>query len=98
MPVWKLECFQTEIPEVCLKAWENHYSNYRNDMTSALDNSGNSAAAAAVYEKYRKVNSHLIFILYIYLCPAIDVESHSDKCLSILVSLFELFPDAIWWC
>ncbi|XP_021741422.1 probable RNA-dependent RNA polymerase 3 [Chenopodium quinoa] len=50
--IWKLKCFDVEIPEMHRRFWTDHYSSYRTDMQRVLNESGNTVA---VYQHYRKV-------------------------------------------
>lgn len=55
--VWKLPCFEVEIPEDCLDKWKKCYVQYRKEMTTSLNqgNEGKNEAAEEVIKKYKKV-------------------------------------------
>lgn len=55
--VWKLPCFDVEIPEACLEKWKKYYEQYRQEMTTSL-NQGHefkNEAAEEVIKKYKQV-------------------------------------------
>ena len=60
--IWKLPCFDVEIPTSCLRLWSEKYSNYRCEMTEVLKSAGETKndAANAVIKKYKQV----MIILY----------------------------------
>ncbi|XP_057500335.1 probable RNA-dependent RNA polymerase 5 isoform X2 [Actinidia eriantha] len=55
--IWKLPCFDVEIPASCLLLWSEKYSNYRFEMTEVLKSAGEtkSDAANAVVKKYKQL-------------------------------------------
>jgi len=55
--IWKLPCFDVEVPDACLNKWKEHYEQYRQEMTNALKNGheGKNDAAEEVIKKYKKV-------------------------------------------
>ncbi|KAF5481968.1 hypothetical protein F2P56_002575 [Juglans regia] len=55
--VWKLPCFEVEIPEACLDKWKKCYDQYRKEMTTSLNqgNEGKNEAAEEVIKKYKKI-------------------------------------------
>ncbi|GAB2292381.1 hypothetical protein Dimus_026623 [Dionaea muscipula] len=55
--VWKLPCFDVELPDECMQRWEEHYNNYRSEMREALysmDELKNDSAAD-VNQKYKQM-------------------------------------------
>ncbi|XP_030952375.1 probable RNA-dependent RNA polymerase 5 isoform X2 [Quercus lobata] len=55
--VRKLPCFDVEVPEACMEKWKEHYEQYRQDMTAALQNGceGKNEAADEVIKKYKMI-------------------------------------------
>ena len=55
--IWKLPCFDIEVPEACWNKWKEHYEQYRQEMTNAMSNGdvGKNEAAEEVIRKYKKV-------------------------------------------
>ncbi|KAK4601857.1 hypothetical protein RGQ29_011108 [Quercus rubra] len=55
--VRKLPCFDVEVPEACMEKWKEHYEQYRQDMTAALQNGreGKTEAADEVIKKYKMI-------------------------------------------
>ncbi|KAL2500917.1 putative RNA-dependent RNA polymerase 5 [Forsythia ovata] len=55
--IWKLPCFDIEIPEIYLDMWKNRYDAYRVDMAKALNSGGESKneSADAVIRKYKQL-------------------------------------------
>lgn len=54
--VWKLPCFEVEIPEACLDKWNKCYLQYRQEMTTSLkQDEGKNEAAEEVIKKYKQV-------------------------------------------
>ncbi|KAG5059057.1 hypothetical protein JHK87_000086 [Glycine soja] len=55
--IWKLPCFDVEVPPSCLEKWKTKYEEYRKDMTDALnlkDKSKSHEEAAEVNRKYKE--------------------------------------------
>ncbi|CAI9285993.1 unnamed protein product [Lactuca saligna] len=55
--IWKLPCFNVEIPEGCLDLWKKWYSSYRHEMSDAM-NSGDESkhdSANIVIKKYKQL-------------------------------------------
>jgi hypothetical protein len=61
--IWKLPCFDVEVPKACLNKWTEHYKQYRQEMANALRNGdeGKNEAAEEVIKTYKKVR--LLFML-----------------------------------
>jgi len=56
--IWKLPCFDVEVPDACLNKWKEHYEQYRQEMANALNNGhdeGKYEAAKEVIKKYKEV-------------------------------------------
>ncbi|XP_028092005.1 probable RNA-dependent RNA polymerase 5 isoform X2 [Camellia sinensis] len=55
--VWKLPCFDVEIPTSCMKLWGERYSQYRCEMTEAmnLDDESKNDAANVVTKRYKQL-------------------------------------------
>ncbi|KAG6662192.1 probable RNA-dependent RNA polymerase 5 isoform X2 [Carya illinoinensis] len=54
--VWKLPCFEVEIPEACLDKWNKCYLQYRQEMTTSLkQDEGKNEAAEEVIKKYKQI-------------------------------------------
>ncbi|KAM7519428.1 hypothetical protein LguiB_018390 [Lonicera macranthoides] len=55
--IWKLPCFDDEIPEACMNVWKQRYDEYRREMTEALISGGESKdyAANEVVKKYKQI-------------------------------------------
>ncbi|KAJ9538781.1 hypothetical protein OSB04_031514 [Centaurea solstitialis] len=56
--IWKLPCFNVEIPEAALNLWKDRYRLYKQDMSDALKNAGDeskSTAANLVVKKYKQM-------------------------------------------
>ncbi|KAJ0745501.1 putative RNA-directed RNA polymerase [Helianthus annuus] len=55
--IWKLPCFNVEIPDPILSLWKNRYDSYRHEMSSALQSGDESKnnSADIVMNKYKKM-------------------------------------------
>lgn len=59
--IWKLPCFEVEVPETCLTLWkERYYKYYIPEMTEAMKcgapkSEARNAAANDVIKKYKQV-------------------------------------------
>ncbi|KAL3532522.1 hypothetical protein ACH5RR_006043 [Cinchona calisaya] len=55
--IWKLPCFDTELPQKYLSLWNKRYNDYRKEMTEALkkDDESKNAAANEVIKKYKQL-------------------------------------------
>ncbi|KAJ0881660.1 putative RNA-directed RNA polymerase [Helianthus annuus] len=55
--IWKLPCFNVEIPDPILSLWKNRYDSYRHEMSSALQSGDESKnnSADIVMSKYKKM-------------------------------------------
>ncbi|KAE7998673.1 hypothetical protein FH972_003192 [Carpinus fangiana] len=55
--IWKLPCFDVEVPKACLNKWTEHYKQYRQEMANALRNGdeAKNEAAEEVIKKYKKI-------------------------------------------
>ncbi|XP_022017928.1 probable RNA-dependent RNA polymerase 3 isoform X2 [Helianthus annuus] len=55
--IWKLPCFNVEIPDSILSLWKNRYDSYRHEMSSALQSGDESKnnSADIVMNKYKKM-------------------------------------------
>ncbi|XP_062149198.1 probable RNA-dependent RNA polymerase 5 isoform X1 [Alnus glutinosa] len=57
--IWKLPCFDFEVPDACLNKWKEHYEQYRQEMANALNNGHDEGlkneAAKEVIKEYKKI-------------------------------------------
>ncbi|KAJ3693856.1 hypothetical protein LUZ60_009336 [Juncus effusus] len=56
--VWKLPCFDVNLPQDCIQKWEIHYKNYSKEMSSALNilsKDAKNKACQEVLDKYKKI-------------------------------------------
>ncbi|KAA8523164.1 hypothetical protein F0562_009587 [Nyssa sinensis] len=55
--VWKLPCFNAEIPEAYLQLWKERYDTYRREMTKALncDSESKNDFANEVIKKFKRL-------------------------------------------
>ncbi|KAM7515445.1 hypothetical protein LguiA_005028 [Lonicera macranthoides] len=55
--IWKLPCFDVQIPAACFNKWEQRYGEYRQEMTEALKFGGKSKndSANEVIKKYKQM-------------------------------------------
>ncbi|KAK2650448.1 hypothetical protein Ddye_017937 [Dipteronia dyeriana] len=55
--VWKLPCFDDEVPEACMTKWKELYPQYRQEMQEALcsDKEDKNEAADEVIKKYKQI-------------------------------------------
>ncbi|GAB4852644.1 hypothetical protein Ancab_016859 [Ancistrocladus abbreviatus] len=54
--VWKLSCFDVEVPEACLASWDFRYNNYRYEMQEACSmDESKKDSAAEVNQKYKRL-------------------------------------------
>lgn len=60
--IWKLPCFDVQIPEACLNTWKQRYDEYRPEMREALEAGGKlkNDSANEVNKKYKQVIPNLI--------------------------------------
>ena len=57
--IWKLPCFDIEVPEPCYRKWKDYYCQYREEMSVAMDDDGKerrNAKADEIIREYKKVN------------------------------------------
>ncbi|KAK1417362.1 hypothetical protein QVD17_26489 [Tagetes erecta] len=55
--IWKLPCFNVEIPDVVLNLWKDRYDTYKHDMSNALQSGDESKknSATIVINKYKQM-------------------------------------------
>ncbi|KAL5572572.1 hypothetical protein UlMin_022169 [Ulmus minor] len=55
--IWKLPCFDIEVPEPCYRKWKDYYGQYREEMSVAMDDDGKerrNEKADEIIREYKK--------------------------------------------